>query len=201
MTSQKSTVFLGGSRYTINTEECRDFFRWVYERNKIHASRQAGKPTPWSEDPIMQSHQFCNVFRIWDRNTQFLLTQVIENGDEDPAEIIFRVFTFRFFNRISTWNMLNRELKRAVSLKTFDVNEYTRILEASFNAGTKLYTSAYIIPSPKLFPGRAFQNHMALLGRLKDEGIFNKLLHCNTMSEAFLLLTSYPGIGSFIGYQ
>jgi hypothetical protein len=177
-----------------------DFFLWIYERDRIHISRQVGKPLPWSSDPIMQKHRFCNVFRILDRTTQFLLTQVIENGDQDPAETIFRVFVFRFFNRIETWNRLNMEI-RTISLRTFDIEKYEQVLKAAFDKGIKLYTSAYIIPSPKIITGCAFQSHLALLKRLKEEDVFIKLLHCNTMFEAHTLLTSYPGIGAFIGYQ
>ncbi len=56
-----------------------------------------------TSDSVMQQHRFCNVFRVFDRVTQYLIHNVIENGDQDPRETMFRIILFRFFNRVETW--------------------------------------------------------------------------------------------------
>lgn len=185
----------------VDTGKLDEFFLWMYERHKIHTRRRAGEPPPWTNDPIMQNNKFCNVFRIWDRNTQFLVTEVLEKGDPDPIESVFRLILFRFFNRISTWELLMDKIGE-LTRSSFGKDQYIKVLRhALTNDNKKLYTGAYIIPSPKLFPGLAFENHMFLLQQFKDERVFQKVLECNDMFEAHTLLTSYPGIGSFIGYQ
>jgi len=81
-------------------------FRWMTERHAIHQRRLAGQPWPWTDDPILRQHTFTNVFRIYDRVTQYIISNVIGKGDRDLHETCFRVILFRCFNRISTWELL-----------------------------------------------------------------------------------------------
>jgi hypothetical protein len=38
-------------------------------RHQIWINRQQGKPKPWTDDPILQSYRFCNVYRELDTVT------------------------------------------------------------------------------------------------------------------------------------
>jgi hypothetical protein len=42
---------------------------FVRERHNIYLRRKAGKPKPWTEDPILQRNYFCNVYRELDKTT------------------------------------------------------------------------------------------------------------------------------------
>lgn len=148
----------------------------------------------------MQLHRFCNVFRIFDRITQYLIRNVIEKGDQSPRECIFRIMVFRFFNRIETWERLQEGLGE-ISYAAFQQPKFHRILSTAFASGGSLYGPAYIIPSPRIVPGHAFENHLHLLTRLKDDHTIDRLLGCSRAEEAHSILTEYPGIGDFIAYQ
>jgi hypothetical protein len=88
------------------------------------------------------------------------------------------------------------------TLKAVDFAQSLSILEHAFRANTKLYTSAYIIPSPKIAPGQpAFKNHLILLERIRADEIPKKLVECKTLFDAYTLLHTLPGIGNFIAYQ
>lgn len=43
---------------------------------------------------MLQNHKFCNTFRILDRGSQYLVTEVIEKGPQDLEEVTFRVLLF-----------------------------------------------------------------------------------------------------------
>lgn len=65
---------------------------------------------PWTRDPVLRAHRFTNCFRAADRVSQFLIGQVLYNGDQRPEEIVFRTLLFKMFNRVSTWVELENAL-------------------------------------------------------------------------------------------
>lgn len=48
---------------------------WIKERHGIYVARKAGKPKPWTDDQILQSYRFCNVRRMNDKVSQWLLKE------------------------------------------------------------------------------------------------------------------------------
>lgn len=51
------------------------FLYWVKERELIRKLRNKGKPKPWTNDPILQTYRFCNVRRMDDSVSQWLMKQ------------------------------------------------------------------------------------------------------------------------------
>ena len=49
-----------------------DFWAYIRERFLIHQRREAGNHWPWTENEILQTWSFTNVFREWDAGTQAL---------------------------------------------------------------------------------------------------------------------------------
>lgn len=46
---------------------------WVYEREYIRLAKAKGLPKPWTEDSILQSYRFCNVRRMDDAVSVWLM--------------------------------------------------------------------------------------------------------------------------------
>jgi hypothetical protein len=183
-------------RITLNS-----FYKWMRERHRIYQKRlQDPHNPPWTTDHIMRSYRFCNVFRVLDRVTQFLIINVIETGDQSPIECIFRILVFRFFNRISTWELLSSQVG-PITMAHFDCRRYSKALADAYNSGVKLYTGAYIIPSPGIMDGPAFENHILLLGQLLHFEVPRQIVLCKTMKEAWSILKQYNGLGKFLSYQ
>ena len=82
-----------------------DFLEFVCERHRIWEKRQAGLPQPWTDDPILASKKFTNVFRILDPGTQFLLTDLFEPG-LSARDTLMRAFLYRHTGRVETWEAL-----------------------------------------------------------------------------------------------
>ena len=57
------------------------FAYWVRERENIRASKAAGDPKPWSNDPTMQQTYFCNVRREDDKVTKAIRKMYTESPD------------------------------------------------------------------------------------------------------------------------
>lgn len=179
------------------------YWYFAYERQNIFLKKLNGESAPWTDDPILQIYKFCNSYRVNDRISQYLLKNVIYNGKNYSNEdMIFRIILFKLFNKEFTWELLETNIGE-IALKTFDINNYSKVLENAMNNGDKIYNDAYISCANKAYGyDRKHNNHLALLNQ-----IFNidkshiKIINSKTMKEAFDILKSYPLIGNFMAYQ
>lgn len=178
------------------------YWRFAAERQKVFFRRIRNQPPPWSTDPVLQEHKFTNAYRAADRVSQFLIRHVIYEGDPDFRETFFRVMLFKVFNRIETWELLQRELGE-VKYEDYSFEVYDGILGKAMAAGQKLYSAAYIMPSGgrnSMFL-RKHQMHLRLIERMMTDRIPERISGIGTMAKAFGLLRAYPTIGDFLAYQ
>lgn len=176
------------------------YWRFAAKRQDVYEARLRGEPGPWTGDPILRAHRFTNCFRAADRVSQYLITEVIYTGPQDSAEVIFRTLLFKFFNKISTWELLKAQLGD-LTWKNFDVATYDAVLGASFVSGQRLYSAAYVMPPPQLGAIRKHSNHLLLLKHMLDDGLLRRLQGAASMGEAFSVLKGYPAIGDFLAFQ
>lgn len=188
-------------RPAIPTPVYESYWRLAAARQEIFFRRVQGHPAPWTEDPILQKFKFTNAYRASDRTSQFLIRRVIHQPLQTPIELFFRTILFKLFNRIHTWQRLESEFGE-VSWSTYSFGEYDRVLDGAFRRGDKLYSAAYIIPSPSLFGSRRkHRNHLRLLEQMMAADVPDRLQECQRMQDAFMLLRSFPSIGDFLAYQ
>ena len=149
-----------------------------------------GESAPWTEDEILQEYKFCNSYRVNDRVSQYLLKNVIYNGKKySDEDMLFRILLFKLFNKESTWELLLDKFGD-VTLKTFNVKEYSKVMEDAIENGIKIYNDAYISCANKAFGyDRKHDNHLALLNKMFNEDkVQDKIIKCSTMEEAFNIL-------------
>jgi hypothetical protein len=77
------------------------FFAFARARHKIYLQRLAGKPSPWTNDPILQRYRFTNVFRELDATTIWF-AQHLRNPLRNSIEVLPATVVFRWFNRRTT---------------------------------------------------------------------------------------------------
>lgn len=178
------------------------YWRFASRRQAVYEARVAGRPGPWTSDPILYRHRFTNCFRASDRVSQFVIGEVAYGGGaQDPEELVFRILLFKLFNRIDTWKLLTAGVG-VPRLETFDVWRYDRLLDDAFRSGQRLYSAAYVMPSPAGFgAARKHTNHLRLLGLMMADNVADKLTSAGTMQEAFEILRGYPGLGDFLAFQ
>ena len=176
------------------------FFVFVSERYKIHCKRLAGVPhAEWTEDPILQQYPFTNVFRTFDRVTQYILQEVIWKGDQSLREQCFRLMLFRSFNKIETWEFLT-ETFGPLTWRTFDILAIEQAL-LDRQQRAPLYNAAYIIPSPKLGASANASNHLRLIQLMMEEDLPSQLRKLEHLKDAHGRIMLFPGMGEFTALQ
>ncbi|KAI0629256.1 hypothetical protein C8Q77DRAFT_1236909 [Trametes polyzona] len=175
------------------------FFTFVAERHHVHQRRLRGDPQPWTSDAILANYPFTNVFRVYDRVTQYILHNVILKGDQSLREQCFRVMLFRSFNKMETWELLVEHFGE-VTWRDFDVNAYEDVLSEE-QQKNPLYGHAYIIPSPKLGGRANASNHLRLVQLMMEEDLPGQLQKVHHLKDAHGRIGLFPGMGDFMALQ
>lgn len=176
------------------------YWRFASARQEIFLRRLADADPPWTADPILASYRFTNPYRASDRVTQYLIRHVLYEGFQAPDEVFFRAFLFRMFNRIETWEQLSSQIGN-LTWEDFDPGLYRLSLDSISSSGKKLYSSAYVIPSPRLGSPRKHVNQLRLLQAMMMDDVASKIRSADSLSEVFAILRSYPSMGNFLSFQ
>lgn len=180
------------------------YWRFAAERQRVFFKRLEGESPSWTRDPIIAEHKFTNAYRASDRVSQYLIRRVIYRDDlpASAEDVFFRVMLFKLFNKIETWEILERDIGPLIA-EEFSFESYDAVLSHTMQTGHTIYSAAYIMPSGggSLGHDRKHRNHLELLGRMLADDLPARLTECRTMQRAFELLKSYPGIGDFLAYQ
>ena len=136
------------------------------------------------------------------RGLTFFDGSLIYEGPQEPRELFSRILLFKLFNRIETWQLLQRE---AGPLHTdgFCVGRCDRVLTAAMNRGERVYSAAYLMPSGgEGAPfARKHRMHLELLARMLRDELPERIADVGTMAQAFAALRTYHTIGDFLAYQ
>ena len=178
------------------------FWRFAAERQEVFFRKLERDDRPWTDDPIIARHKFTNAYRASDRVSQYLIRNVIYQGDQSPQEVFFRTVLFKLFNKIETWDLLQAKLG-PITYEDFSFERFNDVLSEAISSKTRIYSAAYIMPSGN----RAFgyqakhRNHLKLLERMMENEVPYQIAGAHGMQQAFEILRSYPTIGNFLGYQ
>ena len=108
------------------------YWRFAVERQNIFFKRFRGETPPWTSDRILTEHKFTNAYRASDRVSQYLIRHVIYRDDlpKTAPEIFFRIILFKIFNKIETWERLEKALG-AITLEDYSFARFDKILTAA----------------------------------------------------------------------
>ena len=181
------------------------YWQFATERQNIFFSRLINPEGPWTNDEILRKYKFTNAYRASDRVSQFLIKNVIYNDSALGSDLdtFFRIILFKMFNKIETWQLLERSLGEEINYKGFAVKKYNKILENAKNKGETIYSAAYIMPSGLSAFGyeQKHKNHLLLIEKMLKDNLLAKIMDSNSMQAVFKLLLNYPTIGNFLAYQ
>jgi hypothetical protein len=180
------------------------YWKFAAKRQEIFERRIRGLPAPWSDDPILQSFKFCNVYRAADRVSQFLIREVVCNITKNSnADRLFQIAAFRTFSKPQTWIDLSSELGHPPTLSDLESGGFEDILSGIKNRGNGLYTGAFILCANKAFGfDEKHRNHTALFKQMFLEcDVARKIETAPSLKAIVELLESFPLIGPFMSYQ
>lgn len=184
------------------TEVYNTYWRFAAERQAVFFRRYLGEPSPWSDDEVLQTYKFTNAYRASDRVSQYLIRNVVYRGPQSAQEVFFRTILFKLFNKIETWELLNRELGD-VTFDEYSFERYDRVLTDAMDRKQTIYSAAYIMPSGSRKNGstKKHRSHLQLLERMMNDAVPDRIATAASMRAAFNILVSYPMIGNFLAYQ
>ncbi len=184
------------------TEVFDTFWYFASERQAVFFERLRGRPYPWSEDPILRRYKFTNSYRASDRVSQYLIKNVIYQGDQDPQEVFFRTILFKVFNRIETWETLQERLG-TVAYCDYSFERYDAILIGALERGERIFSAAYIMPPGGRDSGyaRKHRYYLRLIEWMIKDSVPELIGEAASMMQAFEILREYPMIGDFLAYQ
>jgi NTP pyrophosphatase (non-canonical NTP hydrolase) len=179
------------------------YWQFAAERQKIFFRRLERHSPPWTHDVVLRAHKFTNAYRASDRVSQYLIRRVIYRSDlpDNLIEIVFRIMLFKLFNKIETWELLEKEIG-PLTYDGYSFKRYDQVLGRAMDRGQSIYSAAYIMPSGgTLGHEKKHRNHLTLIERMIKSELPARLADAESMQQAFEMILSYPSIGDFLAYQ
>lgn len=181
------------------------YWRFAAARQRLFYRRLLGQAPPWTPDPVLRDHRFTNAYRASDRVSQYLIRHVLypeaAGPEGDPRDTLFRILLFKLFNRVGTWQALERSVGE-IGWRGYSFDAYDAVLTAALGRGERIFSAAYIMPSGQTSFGspRKHRNCLRLLECVAGGGS-EDLMGCASLQEVFRLLRSYPLMGDFLAFQ
>jgi hypothetical protein len=163
------------------------YWTFASRRHDAFEARLSGGAWPWSDDPILQTFKFCNVFRALDRVSQYLIGEVAYRDDAmtTPLDRIFQLVAFRTFSKIETWHEVSATLGGVPRLEHLRYGAFEKALDEVKTKTGGLYTGAFILCANKAFGfDEKHRNHVAL---------FRHMFVDNAFAERALNAPNFPG--------
>lgn len=176
------------------------FWKFAFERQNIF-KRKINNDNKLTEDPILITYKFTNVYRINDRVTQYLVSKVINNKYSDQ-DLLFRILLFKIFNKIETWQSLELILSD-INYTDYTFERYVKALNQLIDSKKKIYSAAYIMPSGVTSFGfnQKHYNNLKLLELIMQDDPINKIKLMTKLEDLYKYLINFPTIGKFLAYQ
>ncbi len=175
------------------------FWWFVCERQRIWHRRVAlDRPSPWTDDRILKSERFTNVYRELDPGTQYVINEILER-DESPQDRIFNVMLYRLVGRKETHQAIGFQ-----RVDSFDASTMRHAMRAIRDSGGSPFTAAYMVSG---YTGMGSRDKIENVARLFEliasdfESIYQQIQRATTAEQVFHVLRSVSGFGDFLAYQ
>lgn len=186
----------------------RPLHRFMNARHKIYLLRKKGVPAPWTNDAVLSSCFFTNVYRELDKVTIWVRQHIREPFANDP-HLPFYLCVARHFNLPSTLQLLIDKGAMGASLKRpWDGKLAKLLLKRARMAGDTIYTGAYLVSTAGLSMDKVDYS---------IDKVFNPLFQATcaqlttshvcawaygpTLEAAHKLLSCYYGWAGFMAYE
>lgn len=175
------------------------YLAFVPARHRVWELRQAGAAAPWSDDMILKTRKFTNVYRVLDYGSQFVISDLHEPGVA-PEEFLMRIFLYRQTGRVEAWKHLLNEFGSYPLLE--DLDDVLEAWAEYKDAGGKIFTPAYLVYPQSSVPGTdKTESIVRLTQRVFGEGVGTDFLAAETQEARFATLRRNKGVADFMSMQ
>ena len=196
----------------MSTPRLNDIAAFMKARHDIYLDRKAGKPGPWTADPVLRDGRFCNIFRELDTVTIWV-DQNIRKPYANHEHLWLMLALARYINWPDTLATLIEAPGAWPSHEDFAPENVTEVLAAKASFGDKVYTGAYMIraesDTAKEWYSWSKHRYIAeiVIGRLwEDRAAFVEVLEGKrqaSLEQVWKLFQEprYIGWGPFMAYE
>ncbi len=168
-------------------EPAERFLYWIREREQIRLLRKKKKPKPWTDDSILQSYRFCNVVRMDDKVSRWLLKHWYKPNFDHPNMLIACALA-RFINLPTALEVIGFP-------KRWRPNAVKAKLRKHRDAGNNVFNGAYVVSGKD--------------GLDKIESVVDFYVHplkrcivdTNSMEQTWTHVLGHYGFGPFMAGQ
>lgn len=175
------------------------FWQFICERQSIWHRRFVQKlPPPWTNDPILRSERFTNIYRELDPGTQYVIKEILEKQAMKPDKI-FNTMLYRLIGRADTHAQVGFQW-----LDTFNPEQLKSDLVRLRESGVPPFTAAYMVSAYINMGSRdKIENVVRLFTLLyQDMDRFYACIEASSSAaEVYEVLRSAHGFGNFLAYQ
>jgi hypothetical protein len=166
------------------------FLYWIREREAVRRAREAKKPPPWTDDRILQSYRFCNVRRMDDRVSRWLLENWYRPYFGHPNMLVACALA-RFFNKPESLNAIGFPVR-------WEPEKVKATLRRLRDSGAAVFNAAYMV--------RGHSGGGDKIGAVVDLYVGGLAINPpavdpGRMERTWRMLVPYYGYGSFMAGQ
>lgn len=192
-------------------DRLRLFWRFVVDRHNVFLNRvYRKKPPPWTEDTVLASVYFTNVYRELDRGTRYIVEILDPKHKRTALDLLWNVIVYRMFNLTDTHHLLAHPAGY-LRAGTWDGTRVKKLLHEVANQGERVFTGAFLVsnwgrPGSKI--DLVVDNLTEILhGKGKTRGaaalmeLLKDLQAAESMEAAHRRLTQLWGVAGFLAYE
>lgn len=168
-----------------------EFWYWCNERHHIYKLRKSGLAPPWTNDFVLQTYRFTNVFRQDDRGTRYLWDTYLDECTDKLCHFA-TIVLYRMFNNIDTAARCFPEPIYDWDLQRVHIAEAMQSMQ---EAGTTIFGGAYIMRGP-------WWNHLSTVDYVwKHREVINGALVALNVNGSTRYLCQLPNVSTFTANQ
>jgi hypothetical protein len=165
---------------------------WIVERERIRTQKETGAPKPWTEDGLLRDYRWCNVRRMDDRVSRWLLEHWYCRWTE-PADQLLAAVLARCINWPDTLSEIASDFPA--------LSAVGRRLHERKNRGDKMFTGAYVVPG--VAGEDKIDSVLLLVTSIQNllEVCPEQIARLQSMRQTWDWLITFQGLGSFLAGQ
>lgn len=162
---------------------------WIQERERIRLDRLSDKQAPWTDDEILQRYRFCNVRRMDDAVSQWLINNWYKPNYNHP-NCILACAVARFINLPSSLEVIGYPIK-------WDRKAIKNLLRKERSKVVCIFNSAYMVR------GNDGEDKVSSVVDYYIQPLVDTppLVDGSSLESGWSSLVSYYGFGSFMAGQ
>lgn len=121
----------------LNQAVLNDIVNVVNKRIHIYEKRESGDKKPYTDDQILATYRFCNIYRELDRQTIYYHTLL------KPLE---KDFVLWFLNMLFCRSICRTETIERIGLLSFDEGNNAKVYDKLMKMDSPKYGNAYVFP-------------------------------------------------------